>query len=126
LGSWFDAVPGERFDLIAANPPYIAADDPALLRLAAEPRLALTCGPTGLEALEHIALHAPAHLKPGGWLVVEHGSTQAAAVAALLERQGFHLVRSEADLAGHARVTLGARTVDALNLSPPISHEGTP
>src|SRR3974390_2439413 len=54
LGSWFDAVPGERFDLIAANPPYIASSDPALISLRSEPYQALAAGPTGLEALSAI------------------------------------------------------------------------
>jgi release factor glutamine methyltransferase len=106
-GSWFEAVPAERFDLIVSNPPYVAAADPALAALRAEPELALTSGPTGLEALELIAAQAPAHLLPGGSLLLEHGSTQAAAVTALLERAGFGAIRSHADFSGLPRVTLG-------------------
>jgi release factor glutamine methyltransferase len=106
-GSWFDAVPGERFDVIVSNPPYIAADDPALAGLAAEPRIALAPGPTGLEALHAIVDRAAEHLNPRGWLLLEHGSTQAAAVAARLERGGFACIRSLADHAGHRRITLG-------------------
>lgn len=107
LGSWFAPVTGERFDLIVANPPYIAAADPALELLRAEPMLALCDGPTGLEALSAIAAGAPAHLREGGWLALEHGSGQAADVAGLLEHHGFAGIRSHADFSGKPRVTLG-------------------
>ena len=107
LGSWFAAVPGERFDLIVANPPYVACDDPALRALAAEPALALAPGPTGLEALGAIIDGAAPHLNPQGWLMLEHGSTQGGEVAALLDRAGFNGIRSHADHAGRTRITLG-------------------
>jgi release factor glutamine methyltransferase len=107
LGSWFDAVPGERFDVIVANPPYVAEGDPALPALAAEPALALLGGPKGLDALEAIIPSAVKHLQPAGWLLLEHGSTQSAEVARLLEHQGFRNVRSQTDYAGLPRVTLG-------------------
>ena len=107
LGSWFDAVPGRRFDLIVANPPYVASGDPALAALAVEPALALTPGPTGLEALAAIAESAARHLHPRGWLLLEHGPTQAAAVAAMLERRGFTHIRSRVDFSGNPRITLG-------------------
>src|ERR1700722_2215102 len=110
LGSWFDAVPGQRFDLILSNPPYISAADPALDRLAAEPGIALSAGPTGLEALSAIAARAPSHLRRGGWLVMEHGSEQAPQVARLLELHGFTNIRSHLDLSGKPRVTLGTFT----------------
>jgi release factor glutamine methyltransferase len=106
-GSWFDAVPGERFDIIVANPPYVASDDPALSSLAAEPRIALSPGPTGLEALSRIVDGAPPHLNPRGWLLLEHGSGQAADVAGMLERGGFSGIRSHADYSGKPRVTSG-------------------
>ncbi len=108
LGSWFAAVPGEQFDLIVSNPPYVAAGDPALARLAEEPRLALTPGPSGLEAIEAIAGAAAAHLRPGGRLLFEHGNSQAAQVAALLARAGFAHILTHADDAGHPRITIGA------------------
>ncbi len=108
LGSWFDAVHGERFDLIAANPPYIASDDPALAHLGAEPMLALSPGPTGLEALAAIAAGAARYLLPAGWLILEHGSTQAEAVAQLLAYHGFVNIRCHADYAGKPRITLGS------------------
>jgi release factor glutamine methyltransferase len=107
LGSWFDAVPGERFDVVVANPPYIATGDPALEALAAEPSLALRGGPTGLEALEAIVERAPSHLNTGGWLLLEHGSTQHQEVTQLLESHAFRNVRSQQDWSGRPRVTLG-------------------
>jgi release factor glutamine methyltransferase len=108
LGNWFKSLSGERFDLIVANPPYICAADPALVRLAAEPAMALTPGPSGLEALSAIIADAPQHLNADGWLLLEHGSTQAQDVASLLERRGFELIRTVQDFAGRARVTLGS------------------
>jgi release factor glutamine methyltransferase len=107
LGSWFDAVPGERFGMVVANPPYIGAADPALEALTAEPALALVGGPTGLEALAAIIATAGRHLEPHGWLLLEHGSGQGRDVAGLLERHGFSGVRSQDDYSGMTRVTLG-------------------
>ena len=106
-GSWFDAVPGRCFDLIVANPPYVASDDPALTKLGAEPALALTCGPTGLEALSAIVAGAPLHLNPPGWLLLEHGSDQSPQVVSMLEHHGFTGIRSHPDGSGRPRVTLG-------------------
>ena len=107
LGSWFEPVRGERFDVIVANPPYIAGNDPALQKLRAEPAIALSNGPSGLEALAAIAAEAPAYLQAGGWLLFEHGSEQAPQVAGLLERRGFTQIRSHPDISGRPRVTLG-------------------
>jgi release factor glutamine methyltransferase len=107
LGSWFEAVPGETFDVIVANPPYVAAQDPALQTLWAEPAIALSAGPDGLDALSAIVRAAASHLNDGGWLLLEHGSTQARNVAQLLESHGFTGVRSQNDFSGKPRVTLG-------------------
>jgi release factor glutamine methyltransferase len=107
LGSWFAPVLGERFDVIVANPPYVAAADPALEKLTAEPAIALCDGPTGLEALSAIAGAAAPHLHENGWLILEHGCNQAPDVAQLLERHGFTEVRSHLDFSGKPRVTLG-------------------
>jgi release factor glutamine methyltransferase len=107
LGSWFEAVPEERFDAIVANPPYVAAGDPALATLAAEPELALIGGSAGLDALTAIVAGATSHLAGGGWLVLEHGSTQHLEVAGLLERNGFGGVETHQDFSGRPRVTLG-------------------
>jgi release factor glutamine methyltransferase len=110
-GSWFEPLGGERFDLIVSNPPYVAADDPALERAALryEPRLALTPGADALECLRVIARAAPRHLATGGWLLLEHGATQAHAVRAELVLAGLRSVRSHRDLAGHERLTEGQR-----------------
>jgi release factor glutamine methyltransferase len=117
-GSWFEAVPGERFDMVIANPPYIAAGDPALAALTAEPALALSSGPTGLEALTAIIEQAGAHLEPGGHLLLEHGSGQAPDVARLLECRGFTGVCSYHDYSGNPRVTLGT-----VHSQPGNSHD---
>ncbi len=108
-GSWYEPLAGERFDLIASNPPYVAADDPALAALRHEPRSALTPGPDAFLSLEAIVRGAPAHLTPGGWLLLEHGSSQGPQVRAALVLAGMRHVRSHPDLAGHERVTEGQR-----------------
>jgi release factor glutamine methyltransferase len=110
LGNWFDAVPGERFHVIVANPPYLAAADPAIATLAAEPAIALAAGHTGLEAFNAIIAQAPRHLHAGGWLALEHGITQARDVAQLLEQHGFDSIRTHPDFSGRPRVTLGVHT----------------
>jgi release factor glutamine methyltransferase len=107
LGSWFDALEGRRFDFIVSNPPYIAAGDPLLTGLSAEPLLALSPGVSGLEALQQIVARAPEHLLSGGSLLLEHGQTQAPAVQRLLRHQGFESIRTSLDLSGKPRITLG-------------------
>jgi release factor glutamine methyltransferase len=108
-GSWFAPLGGARFDLIVSNPPYVAADDAVLEdpALAHEPRLALTPGADALRCLREIARDAPQHLEPGGWLLLEHGAAQAAAVRQELVLAGCRSVRSHRDLAGHERITEG-------------------
>ena len=96
-----------RFDLVLSNPPYIAGDDPHLPALRHEPLLALTPAGDGLDALREIVAGAPAHLTPGGWLLLEHGFDQAEAVRELLTVQGFMAVESRRDLGGHQRISLG-------------------
>jgi release factor glutamine methyltransferase len=110
LSDWFAALAGERFRLIVANPPYIAASDPALEGLSAEPALALVSGPTGLEALNAIIASAPGHLLAHGWLALEHGMAQAPDVARLLRQHGFGSIRTHRDFSGRPRVTLGVLT----------------
>jgi release factor glutamine methyltransferase len=110
-GDWWAAVGHRRFHLALSNPPYIAAADPHLARLEHEPMQALTPGPSGLEAIERIVSGAPAHLLPGGWLLLEHGHDQAEAVRAELSRHGFCDVRSRDDLAGIRRCSGGRRRV---------------
>lgn len=112
LGDWFDCLHGERFFIIASNPPYVAADDPHLQRgdLRFEPHSALTCGSTDdLAALRHIADHSRHFLEPGGWLLLEHGYDQSARVASLLEQLGYHDIAAVADLGGVLRVALARR-----------------
>jgi release factor glutamine methyltransferase len=108
-GDWYAPVRGERFDLIVSNPPYIAGDDPALGVLRHEPRLALTPGRDPFESLRTVVRGAVQHLKPQGWLVLEHGATQGAQVCEALVLAGFRHVRSHPDLAGHERTTEGQR-----------------
>ncbi len=109
-GSWFAPLAGRRFDVVVANPPYVARGDADLAANVSrfEPEVALIAGAGGLEAIEQIAAQAGRHLQPGGWLVLEHGWTQGVAVRERLVRSGFAHVRSHADLAGHERVTEGS------------------
>lgn len=106
---WFAAVGEERFQLIVANPPYIAAADPHLDEgdLRFEPRSALAAGPGGLDDLAEIAGRAPQHLEADGWLFLEHGYDQALAVRGLLADAGFASIASWKDLAGIERVSGG-------------------
>ncbi|SHH42576.1 peptide chain release factor N(5)-glutamine methyltransferase [Massilia sp. CF038] len=108
---WYGAVAGEVFELIVSNPPYIADGDIHLSQgdLRFEPSGALTDHADGLSALRTIIAGAPAHLVRQGWLLMEHGYDQAAAVRQLLAEQGFSEVQSWLDLAGIERVT-GGRT----------------
>ncbi len=103
---WLDDM-ADRFDLIVSNPPYIAANDPHLPALSHEPANALVAGPQGLDDLGVIAAQAPARLRPNGWLLLEHGYDQAAAVRQLLENEGFSQVSSRHDLAGVERCSGG-------------------
>ena len=109
MGSWFSPLTGERFDLIASNPPYIAEGDPHLDEgdLRFEPAAALSSGADGLDAIREIVGRAAAHLNAGGWLLLEHGWEQGAAVRELLALAGFGEVSSERDLEDRERVTLG-------------------
>jgi release factor glutamine methyltransferase len=108
-GDWLAALSGERFDLIASNPPYIASDDPHLGvgDLRHEPAAALASGCDGLDAIRMIVRDAPAHLVTDGWLLLEHGLEQGRAVRDLLHAAGFVDVATEHDLEGRDRVTLG-------------------
>jgi release factor glutamine methyltransferase len=99
---WLDGIE-ERFDLIVSNPPYVAAGDPHLGALSHEPASALVAGRDGLDDLRTIAGQAPARLRPFGWLLVEHGYDQAAAVRELLTNAGFPQVASRRDLGGIER-----------------------
>lgn len=109
---WFAALDAQRrFDLIVANPPYIAADDPHLAQgdVRFEPHTALVAADDGLADIETIANAAPQRLRADGWLLLEHGWQQAAAVRALLQRRGFVDVQSWRDYGDNERVTGGRR-----------------
>jgi len=106
LSHWMDAVPGP-FELIVSNPPYVAEGDPHLAALTHEPLQALTSGADGLDDIRHIIAQAPSRLALGGWLLLEHGWDQAAAVQALLASAGWVEVQSRQDLAGVDRCTGG-------------------
>lgn len=113
-GSWWDAVIGQCFDVAVANPPYVAAGDPHLAELRHEPVVALSPGGgDGLDALRAIVCGARDHLAASGWLLVEHGFDQGAAVRDLFDRAGFVAVETRRDLAGHERTTAGRRTATA-------------
>jgi release factor glutamine methyltransferase len=106
---WLSALAGRRFDLIVANPPYIAEGDPHLREgdVRFEPRTALVGGGDGLACIETIVARARAHLERGGWLFFEHGHDQAARCRALLRDQGYTDVISRRDLAGIERASGG-------------------
>ncbi|HYG55204.1 MAG TPA: peptide chain release factor N(5)-glutamine methyltransferase [Burkholderiales bacterium] len=106
-GHWLQPLAGQRFDVILANPPYVADGDPHLPDLGFEPRVALTAGRDGLDAIREIVAGARAHLAPGGWLLLEHGVGQDVAVRSLLLQAGLEEVDSCPDLARIPRVASG-------------------
>ena len=108
-GTWLSGMPdaAPKFDAIVSNPPYIAALDPHLAALTHEPLQALASGADGLDDIRHIITQAPQHLKPGGWLLLEHGYDQAETVRKLLSAAGFVQIQSRCDLAGIERCSGG-------------------
>lgn len=107
---WFSAIePSEPFDMIVSNPPYIAQSDAYLKQgdLPAEPLLALSSGHTGLESLQQIIANGPDYLKPGGYLILEHGYDQEAEVADLLKSRSFNGVSCEYDVNNLPRISIG-------------------
>ena len=123
-GDWYGALPADAgpFDLVAANPPYIAAGDSHLddgdLRF--EPTRALTPGGDGLDALRAIVAGAPARLLAGGWLVVEHGYDQSDTVRTLFAEAGFEAIEARRDLAGIPRTVAGRKPGQAeIRVRPP-------
>ena len=109
---WFSALAsGRRFDLIVANPPYIAADDPHLEQgdVRFEPRTALVAAHNGIADIEKIVEQSPQYLTANGWLLLEHGWQQAADVRALLQQHGFVGVQSWRDYGDNERVTGGRK-----------------
>lgn len=108
---WYAPLQGARFALIASNPPYIASDDPHLQQgdLRFEPASALASGIDGLDDIRRIVAGAPEHLQPAGWLLIEHGWDQGAAIRTLFDAAGFADVQTQQDLEQRDRVTLGRR-----------------
>ena len=111
-GSWCEPLSGETFEMIVANPPYIHPDDPHLQQgdLRFEPRSALQSGPDGLADIRQIGTCARQHLRPPGWLLLEHGYDQGPAVSRLLQDWGYQQVKTEKDLAQNDRISLGSWT----------------
>lgn len=107
LGNWLDPLPDAEQDLIVSNPPYIAEGDPHLPALRHEPIMALTSGPDGLDAIRHIVTETPRALRPGGWLLLEHGHDQGERVHALLAARGYVDIDFRRDLGNHVRCTGG-------------------
>jgi release factor glutamine methyltransferase len=106
-GAWCTPLGEAQFDAIVSNPPYVADHDPHLEHLQHEPLQALTSGHDGLNDIRQIVQQAGSHLRPGGWLLMEHGFDQAWAVHDLLLNAGFEQVQSRPDLAGILRCTGG-------------------
>lgn len=126
-GDWWQALsndPAQRFDLIVSNPPYIAEQDPHLGQgdLRHEPRSALAAGPDGYDDLARIIAGAPAWLRPGGWLLLEHGHDQGQGVRDRLSAAGFIAVETRPDLEGRDRVGVGRRPPPAADA--PTSGRG--
>jgi release factor glutamine methyltransferase len=105
-GSWLQGIDG-RYDLIVSNPPYVACGDPHLKALRHEPLQALASGDDGLSDIRAIAEQSPSRLKPGGWLLLEHGHDQSSAVTDILAAAGFAQVSRRRDLAGIERCSGG-------------------
>lgn len=106
---WFSALASQRYALIVSNPPYIPASDPHLLQgdVRFEPSSALVAGEDGLDDIRQIIVTSSSHLISAGWLLLEHGYDQGAAVRALLAEGGFANIESRRDFGGHERISLG-------------------
>ena len=106
---WFSALGQQRFDVIISNPPYIAQNDPHLqaTSLPYEPMSALTSGVDGLDDIRLLVQQAPRHLNSDGWLLLEHGYDQGAAVRHLMQSAGFSAIATHRDYGNNDRITLG-------------------
>ena len=109
LSSWFERIGAQRFDLIVSNPPYVQEGDPHLAQgdLRFEPTSALVAAGNGFADLQTLATDSRKYLTEGGWLLLEHGYTQGAAVREILIESGFSRVQTRRDLAGQERITGG-------------------
>ncbi|MGA9279446.1 peptide chain release factor N(5)-glutamine methyltransferase, partial [Ilumatobacter sp.] len=127
-GSWTDALPvGVAFDVIVSNPPYVADASTEIESIVAdwEPTDALYAGPDGLDDIRLLTRTAPAHIRPGGWLVLEHGHDQGDAVRSLLTSSGLVDVETRRDLAGLDRMSLGRRPVHLFDVETPALRNGS-
>lgn len=126
-GRWFEPFTGQGFDVIVSNPPYVRTDDPHLSQgdVRFDPRSALVSGTDGLDDLRVIIRAAPAHLRPGGWLLVEHGYDQAAAVTGLLVQAGFGATGTAEDFGGQPRVSYGQWAYGDVPAEPPTDIIGS-
>lgn len=108
-GSWCTALPCSNFDMVISNPPYIALNEweDYAAGLAYEPITALVSGEDGLDAIREISQEAKAYLKPGGYLLIEHGFLQGPSVCKIFAQDGYERIRTIQDLAEHERVTVG-------------------
>ena len=106
---WWQDLAGETFDIVVSNPPYIRTGDPHLATgdVRFEPRSALVAGEDGLDAIRAILAEIHAHLRPGGWLLFEHGHDQGDAITAMLASEGLENIRCLQDLGGNDRVSIG-------------------
>lgn len=109
LGHWLEPLPRHDYVAILSNPPYIAADDPHLLNLQFEPRHALTDGRQGLNAIREIIKESQNYLADHGFLVLEHGYNQQAAVVELMQNHGYKDIQDHQDLAGLPRFVTGSK-----------------
>jgi release factor glutamine methyltransferase len=109
---WFSALDQTRFDVILSNPPYLEDDNPHLSQgLEDEPLDALVSGPTGIEAIQYIIENAKNHIKPSGWLFIEHGYNQAIILKDLFEKNGYQHIENANDIHGIHRVTFAQYSI---------------
>ena len=109
---WFSALDQTRFDVILSNPPYLKDNDPHLSQgLEDEPLDALVSGPTGIEAIQYIIENAKNHIKPSGWLFIEHGYNQAIILKDLFEKNGYQHIENANDIHGIHRVTFAQYSI---------------
>jgi release factor glutamine methyltransferase len=109
---WFSALDQTRFDVILSNPPYLEDNDPHLSQgLEDEPLDALVSGPTGIEAIQYIIENAKNHIKPSGWLFIEHGYNQAIILKDLFEKSGYQHIENANDIHGIHRVTFAQYSI---------------
>ena len=109
---WFSALDQTKFDVILSNPPYLEDNDPHLSQgLEDEPLDALVSGPTGIEAIQYIIENAKNHIKPSGWLFIEHGYNQAIILKDLFEKNGYQHIENANDIHGVHRVTFAQYSI---------------